>query len=93
MRTGTFRNVLLGLHVRGGRAVPRGDVFSLGVPSQFTRKSIYSRLMACLRKIGLESVDLTVQSDNEPASVSLSKSWGTTSAERRTTNETVELVL
>ena len=38
---------------------------------------IYRRLMAWLREIGLEFVDIIVKSDNEPALASLIESWST----------------
>ena len=72
------------LHVHGRRE-GREDVGILGCKrkgdescAQFrTREWICRRLMAWLREIGLESVDIIVNSNNEPALTSLIASWST----------------
>ena len=62
-------------------------VLSSVVPMKTTGEWICPRLMAWLREIGLESVDIIVKSDNEPALTSLIASWSTmrtmTSGSRR----------
>ena len=50
-------------------------VLSTVVPRKTTGEWICRRLMAWLREIGLESVDIIVKSDNEPALTSLIASW------------------
>ena len=57
---------------RGTRAV-----LSAVVPRKTTGEWICRRLIAWLREIGLESVDIIVKSDNEPALTSLIASWST----------------
>ena len=52
-------------------------VLSTVVPRKTTGEWICRRLMAWLREIGLESVDIIVKSDNEPALTSLITSWST----------------
>ena len=52
-------------------------VLSSVVPRKTTGEGICRRLMAWLREIGLESVDIIVKSDNEPALTSLIASWST----------------
>ena len=52
-------------------------VLSTLVPRKTTGEWICRRLMAWLREIGLESVDIIVNSDNEPALTSLIASWST----------------
>ena len=55
-------------------------VFCTVVPRKSTDEWICKRLMAWLREIGLEFVDIVVKSDNEPALVKLIKSWGSVRA-------------
>ena len=55
-------------------------VLSTVVPRKTTGEWICRRLMAWLREIGLESVDIIVKSDNELALTSLIASWSTTRA-------------
>ena len=57
-------------------------VFSTVVPRKTTGEWICRRLMAWLREIGLESKDIIVKSDNEPALTSLIASWSTMRARR-----------
>ena len=52
-------------------------VLTTVVPRRTTGEWICRRLMAWLREIGLESVDIIVKSDNEPALTSLIASWST----------------
>ena len=52
-------------------------MLSTVVPRKTTGEWICRRLMAWLREIGLESVDIIVKSDNEPALTSLIASWST----------------
>ena len=52
-------------------------VLSTVVPRKTMGEWICRRLMAWLREIGLESVDIIVKSDNEPALTSLIASWST----------------
>ena len=52
-------------------------VLSTVVPRKTTGEWICRRLIAWLREIGLESVDIIVKSDNEPALTSLIASWST----------------
>ena len=52
-------------------------VLSTVVPTNSTGQRICRRLLAWLREIGLEFVDIIVKSDNEPALTSLIKSWST----------------
>ena len=52
-------------------------VLSTVVPKKTTEEWICRRLIAWLREIGLESVDIIVKSDNEPALTSLIASWST----------------
>ena len=52
-------------------------VLSTVAPRKTTGEWICRRLMAWLREIGLESVDITAKSDNEPAPTSVIASWST----------------
>ena len=52
-------------------------VLSTVVPRKTTGEWICRRLMAWLREIGLESVDIIVKSDNEPAVTILIALWST----------------
>ena len=52
-------------------------VLSTVVPRKTTGEWVCRRLMAWLQEIGLESVDIIVNSDNEPALTSLIASWST----------------
>ena len=52
-------------------------VLSTVVPRKTTGECIGRRLIAWLREIGLESVDIIVKSDNEPALTTLIASWST----------------
>ena len=52
-------------------------VLSTVVPRKTTGEWIGRRLIAWLREIGLESVDIIVKSDNEPALTTLIASWST----------------
>ena len=53
------------------------DVLSTVVPRKTTREKKCRRLMAWFREIGLETVDIIVKSDTEPALTSLIASWST----------------
>ena len=57
------------------------------VPRKMTGEWIFRRLVAWFREIGLESVDIIIKSDNEPALTSLIASWSTMKASRRTAQE------
>ena len=52
-------------------------MLSTVVSRKTTGEWICRRLMAWLREIGLESVDIIVKSDNEPTLTSLIASWST----------------
>ena len=52
-------------------------VLSTVVPRKTTGEWIWRRLMAWLREVGLESVNIIVKSDNEPVLTSLVASWST----------------
>ena len=57
-------------------------VLSTVVPRKTKDEWICQRLMAWLREVGLETVDIIVKSDNEPALTSLIASWSTMRAMR-----------
>ena len=65
-------------------------VLSAMVPRKTTGEWICRRLMAWLREIGLESVDVIVKSDNEPALTSLIASWSTKRAMTRRSRMIIE---
>ena len=65
-------------------------VFSTVVPRQSRAEWTCRRLMALLRDIGLEFVDIIVESDNEPALTSLTQSWSTLRAMKSGSGMTIQ---
>ena len=61
----------------GGQRRATRAVLSTVVPMKSTGEWVCRRLMVWLREIGLEFVDISVQSDNGPALTILIESWST----------------